>query len=119
LLVSYPTVPALPLVLRIRAIGLAAGRLFTFIPDLARMMHGFRQICKWEDRHPEVASLGSIKPVSMLEKVEGAITFSSCTLQYASRPRPAIDNMDLVIPAGQSVAFCGMFNPFLSLWLCV
>ncbi|KAG8737610.1 hypothetical protein FRC10_008038 [Ceratobasidium sp. 414] len=87
--------------------GLAASRLFTFVPDLARMMHGFRRICKWEDRQPEVASLEPAKPAMTLEQVEGAVAFNSCTLQYASRPRPAIDNMDLIIPAGQSVAFCG------------
>ncbi|KAG9110045.1 hypothetical protein FRC07_008242, partial [Ceratobasidium sp. 392] len=87
--------------------GFAASRLFTFVPDLARMVQGFRRVCKWEDRQPEVASLQPTKLSALPDKVEGAITFNSCTLQYASRPRPAIDNIDLVIPAGKSVAFCG------------
>ncbi|QRV83861.1 ABC transporter transmembrane region [Ceratobasidium sp. AG-Ba] len=87
--------------------GFASSRLFTFVPDLARMMQGFRRICQWEDRKPEVASLESAKSMNALEKVDGEVAFRSCTLQYASRPRPAIDNLDLVIPAGQSVAFCG------------
>ncbi|KAG9081161.1 hypothetical protein FRC06_005779, partial [Ceratobasidium sp. 370] len=37
--------------------GFSASRLFTFVPDLARMMQGFRRICSWEDRQPEVARL--------------------------------------------------------------
>lgn len=90
-------------------IALSASRLFTFVPDLARLVHGYRQICKWEDRKPEVASLELGKPTEKLDNIQGSITFSSCTLQYATRPRPAIDNMSLVIPAGQSVAFCGKF----------
>jgi ABC-type multidrug transport system fused ATPase/permease subunit len=90
-------------------VGLSASRLFTFVPDLARLVHGYRQICKWEDRKPEVASLESAKPTEKLDNIQGSITFNSCTLQYATRPRPAIDNMSLVIPAGQSVAFCGKF----------
>lgn len=70
------------------------------------MIHGFRAICQWEDREPEIASLDQAKsPIS--GNVEGAITFNSCTLQYESRPKPAVENPTLVIPAGQSVAFCG------------
>ncbi|CAE6439144.1 unnamed protein product [Rhizoctonia solani] len=86
--------------------AIAASRLFTYIPDMARMIQGFRAICNWEDRKPEIASLDAIKAPS-LEKVRGEITFTSCTLQYASRPKPAIENLNLVIPAGKSVAFCG------------
>ncbi|CAE6440789.1 unnamed protein product, partial [Rhizoctonia solani] len=85
---------------------IAASRLFTYVPDVARMIQGFRAICNWEDRQPEVASLDLDKSPA-LEKVRGEITFSSCTLQYASRPKPAIENLNLVIPAGKSVAFCG------------
>ncbi|KAG8699619.1 hypothetical protein FRC08_005185, partial [Ceratobasidium sp. 394] len=87
--------------------GFSASRLFTFVPDLARMMQGFRRICLWEDRQPEVAKLTSVKPPDRSKHIEGTITFSSCTLKYASRSRPAIDNMGLVIPAGKSIAFCG------------
>ncbi|CCO35093.1 ATP-binding cassette, subfamily B (MDR/TAP),member 1 [Rhizoctonia solani AG-1 IB] len=86
--------------------AIAASRLFTYIPDMARMIQGFRAICNWEDRKPEVASLDVAKAPA-LEKVRGEITFTSCTLQYASRPKPAIENLNLVIPAGKSVAFCG------------
>ncbi|CAE6421110.1 unnamed protein product, partial [Rhizoctonia solani] len=86
--------------------AIAASRLFTYVPDMARMMQGFRAICNWEDRQPEVASLDMAKAPA-LEKVRGEITFNSCTLQYASRPKPAIENLNLVIPAGKSVAFCG------------
>ncbi|QRW25216.1 ABC transporter transmembrane region [Rhizoctonia solani] len=86
--------------------AIAASRLFTYIPDMARMIQGFRAICNWEDRKPEIASLDAIKAPS-LEKVRGEINFTSCTLQYASRPKPAIENLNLVIPAGKSVAFCG------------
>ncbi|ELU39147.1 leptomycin B resistance protein pmd1 [Rhizoctonia solani AG-1 IA] len=81
--------------------AIAASRLFTYIPDMARMIQGFRAICNWEDRKPEIASLDAIKAPS-LEKVRGEITFTSCTLQYASRPKPAIENLNLVIPAGPS-----------------
>jgi ABC-type multidrug transport system fused ATPase/permease subunit len=95
-------------VLRSPNIALAASRLFTFVPDLARMVQGFRAICQWEDRQPEIASLDLAK-APVLDKVQGTITFDSCSLQYASRPKPAIDNLNLVIPAGQSVAFCGWF----------
>ncbi|KAH7338340.1 P-loop containing nucleoside triphosphate hydrolase protein [Rhizoctonia solani] len=87
-------------------IAVAASRLFTYVPDMARMIQGFRAICNWEDRQPEVASLGSANS-AVLDKVQGTITFNSCTLQYASRPKPAIENLNLVIPAGKSVAFCG------------
>ncbi|KAF8754585.1 ABC transporter transmembrane region [Rhizoctonia solani] len=38
--------------------SVAASRLFTYVPDMARMIQGFRAICNWEDRQPEVASLG-------------------------------------------------------------
>ncbi|CAE6445399.1 unnamed protein product [Rhizoctonia solani] len=86
--------------------ALAASRLFTYIPDMARMIQGFRAICNWEDRQPEVASLDMTKTPT-LEEVRGEITFNSCTLQYSSRPKPAIENLNLVIPAGKSVAFCG------------
>ncbi|CAE6488384.1 unnamed protein product [Rhizoctonia solani] len=86
--------------------AVAASRLFTYVPDMARMIQGFRAICNWEDRQPEVASLGSANS-AVLDKVQGTITFNSCTLQYASRPKPAIENLSLVIPAGKSVAFCG------------
>ncbi|KAL5638199.1 hypothetical protein ACGC1H_005039 [Rhizoctonia solani] len=86
--------------------AIAASRLFTYVPDMARMIQGFRAICNWEDRQPEVASLDIVKAPA-LEKVRGEITFSACTLQYASRPKPAIENLNLVIPAGKSVAFCG------------
>ncbi|KAG8712504.1 hypothetical protein FRC11_015002 [Ceratobasidium sp. 423] len=86
--------------------AIAASRLFTYVPDVARMIQGFRAICNWEDRQPEVASLDLVKAPA-LENVQGEITFSSCTLQYASRPKPAIENLNLVIPAGKSVAFCG------------
>ncbi|CEL59122.1 hypothetical protein RSOLAG1IB_12255 [Rhizoctonia solani AG-1 IB] len=86
--------------------AIAASRLFTYIPDMARMIQGFRAICNWEDRKPEVASLDVAKAPA-LEKVHGEIAFTSCTLQYASRPKPAIENLNLVIPAGKSVAFCG------------
>ncbi|QRW08846.1 ABC transporter transmembrane region [Ceratobasidium sp. AG-Ba] len=65
--------------------GFTASRIFTFVPDLARMMHGFRRT----------------------EGVKGTITFKGCTLKYDSRPQPAIENLNLVIPAGSSVAFCG------------
>ena len=93
-------------------LGLSASRVFTFVPDLARLVHGYRQICKWEDRKPEVAALDQAKITEKLDNVQGAITFNLCTLQYASRPRPAIDNMSLVIPAGQSVAFCGKLSTY-------
>ncbi|CAE6449842.1 unnamed protein product [Rhizoctonia solani] len=86
--------------------AIAASRLFTYIPDMARMIQGFRSICNWEDRKPEVASLDVVNTPA-LEKVRGEITFNACTLQYASRPKPAIENLNLVIPAGKSVAFCG------------
>ncbi|CAE6495501.1 unnamed protein product [Rhizoctonia solani] len=86
--------------------AVAAGRLFTYVPDMARMIQGFRAICNWEDRQPEIASIASVNP-PILDKVQGEITFNLCTLQYVSRPKPAIDNLSLVIPAGKSVAFCG------------
>ncbi|KAG8733596.1 hypothetical protein FRC11_004832 [Ceratobasidium sp. 423] len=86
--------------------AVAAGRLFTYVPDMARMIQGFRAICNWEDRQPEIASL-TLANAPVLDKVQGEITFNLCTLQYASRPKPAIDNLSLVIPAGKSVAFCG------------
>ncbi|CUA73287.1 hypothetical protein RSOLAG22IIIB_05235 [Rhizoctonia solani] len=86
--------------------AVAAGRLFTYVPDMARMIQGFRGICSWEDRQPEVASL-MVANAPVLEKIQGTIAFNSCTLQYASRPKPAIDNLNLIIPAGKSVAFCG------------
>ncbi|KAJ1305894.1 hypothetical protein OPQ81_010614 [Rhizoctonia solani] len=86
--------------------ALAASRLFTYVPDIARMIQGFRTICNWEDRRPEVASLDLVKAPA-LENIQGEITFNSCSLQYASRPKPVIENFNLVIPAGKSVAFCG------------
>ncbi|QRW20720.1 ABC transporter [Rhizoctonia solani] len=85
--------------------SVAASRLFTYVPDMARMIQGFRAICNWEDRQPEVASLGLTN--APLRNVKGTITFNDCTLQYSSRPKPAIDNLTLTIPAGKSVAFCG------------
>ncbi|GAB1521178.1 hypothetical protein RhiTH_004269 [Rhizoctonia solani] len=85
--------------------SVAASRLFTYVPDMARMIQGFRAICNLEDRQPEVASLGLTN--APLRNVQGAITFNDCTLQYSSRPKPAIDNLTLTIPAGKSVAFCG------------
>ncbi|CAE6499324.1 unnamed protein product [Rhizoctonia solani] len=85
--------------------SVAASRLFTYVPDMARMIQGFRAICNWEDRQPEVVSLGLTN--APLRNVQGAITFNDCTLQYSSRPKPAIDNLTLTIPAGKSVAFCG------------
>ncbi|KAG8754876.1 hypothetical protein FRC11_006395, partial [Ceratobasidium sp. 423] len=91
--------------------GYSASRMFTFVPDWARMVHGFRSICEWEDRHPEVAVLQSTKMVTpeckTLEKVEGELVFNSCTLKYASRPKPAVSDVSFTIEAGQSVAFCG------------
>ncbi|KAF8747860.1 ABC transporter transmembrane region [Rhizoctonia solani] len=63
--------------------GYSASRMFTFIPDWARMVHGFRN------------------------KVEGELTFSSCTLKYASRPKPAVSDVSFTIKPGQSIAFCG------------
>ncbi|KAH7325369.1 P-loop containing nucleoside triphosphate hydrolase protein [Rhizoctonia solani] len=91
--------------------GYSASRMFTFIPDWARMVHGFRSICEWEDRHPEVAMLKPTKLTTaeskVLEKVEGELVFSSCTLKYASRPKPAVSDVSFTIKAGQSVAFCG------------
>ncbi|CAE6486016.1 unnamed protein product [Rhizoctonia solani] len=91
--------------------GYSASRMFTFIPDWARMVHGFRSICEWEDRHPEVATLKSTKLIApeckQLEKVEGELVFNSCTLKYASRLKPAVSDVSLTIKAGKSVAFCG------------
>ncbi|KEP51643.1 ABC family B (MDR/TAP),protein [Rhizoctonia solani 123E] len=91
--------------------GYSAGRMFTFIPDWARMIRGFRSVCEWEDRHPDVAVLKSTKLMTTeprtLEKVEGELVFTSCTLKYASRPKPAVCDVSLTIKAGQSVAFCG------------
>ncbi|CAE6441720.1 unnamed protein product [Rhizoctonia solani] len=91
--------------------GYSASRMFTFIPDLARMVHGFKSICEWEDRHPEVAILKPTRltaPESkLLEKVEGELVFTSCTLKYASRPKPAVSDVSFTIRPGQSVAFCG------------
>ncbi|CAE7222292.1 unnamed protein product [Rhizoctonia solani] len=86
--------------------AVAAGRLFTYVPDMARMIQGFRAICTWEDRKPEVASLIATN-APVLDKIQGTIIFNSCTLKYASRPKPAIDDLSLTIPAGKSVAFCG------------
>lgn len=72
------------------------------------MVHGFRRVCEWEDRHPEVAALKLVKPESeALKDIEGEIVFDVCTLKYASRPKPAITDMSFTIKAGQSVAFCG------------
>ncbi|CAE6474640.1 unnamed protein product [Rhizoctonia solani] len=91
--------------------GYSASRMFTFIPDLARMIHSFRSVCEWEDRQPEVALLKPTKftaPESKrLERVEGELTFSSCTLKYASREKPAVSDVSFTIKPGQSVAFCG------------
>ncbi|CAE6507142.1 unnamed protein product, partial [Rhizoctonia solani] len=91
--------------------GYSAGRMFTFIPDWARMIRGFRSVCEWEDRHPDVAVLKSTKLMTTeprtLEKVEGELVFTSCSLKYASRPKPAVSDVSLTIKAGQSVAFCG------------
>ncbi|CAE6340535.1 unnamed protein product, partial [Rhizoctonia solani] len=86
--------------------SVAASRLFTYVPDMARMIQGFRNICGWEDRQPEVAYLGLVN-APPLHNIQGTITFNSCTLQYSSRPKPAIENLNLTIPAGKSVAFCG------------
>ncbi|QRV94570.1 ABC transporter transmembrane region [Ceratobasidium sp. AG-Ba] len=86
--------------------GFTASRIFTFVPDLARMMHGFRRVCSWEDREPQIASLASGRSFQTGD-VKGTITFKECTLKYESRPQPAIENLNLVIPAGNSVAFCG------------
>ncbi|KAG8739820.1 hypothetical protein FRC10_005081 [Ceratobasidium sp. 414] len=71
------------------------------------MMQGFRRVCNWEDRRPGVARMSPPKPPDMSKRIEGTITFSSCTLTYALRSRPSIDNISLVIPAGKSIAFCG------------
>ncbi|KAF8756598.1 ABC transporter transmembrane region [Rhizoctonia solani] len=71
--------------------AIAASRLFTYIPDMARMIQGFRAICNWEDRKPEIASLDAIKAPS-LEKVRG---------------RLLSHHVHCIIPAGKSVAFCG------------
>ncbi|CAE6502668.1 unnamed protein product [Rhizoctonia solani] len=91
--------------------GYSASRMFTFVPDWARMVHGFRSICEWEDRHPEVAALEATKPFvpksDTLRQVQGEIVFNSCTLKYASRPKPAVSDVSFIIKAGQSVAFCG------------
>ncbi|CUA75232.1 phosphate-transporting ATPase [Rhizoctonia solani] len=91
--------------------GYSASRMFTFIPDWARMVHGFKSICEWEDRHPEVAILKPTKLIApeskQLEKVEGELVFTSCTLKYASRPKPAVSDVSFTIKPGQSVAFCG------------
>ncbi|CAE6471474.1 unnamed protein product [Rhizoctonia solani] len=91
--------------------GYSASRMFTFVPDWARMVHGFKSICEWEDRHPEVAILKPTKLIAPeskhLEKVEGELVFTSCTLKYASRPKPAVSDVSFTIKPGQSVAFCG------------
>ncbi|CCO36629.1 ATP-binding cassette, subfamily B (MDR/TAP),member 1 [Rhizoctonia solani AG-1 IB] len=91
--------------------GYSASRMFTFIPDWARMVHGFRSVCEWEDRKPEVAMLVPTKlatPESKkLERVDGELTFNSCTLKYASRVKPAVSDVSFTIKPGQSVAFCG------------
>ncbi|EUC62834.1 ABC family B (MDR/TAP),protein [Rhizoctonia solani AG-3 Rhs1AP] len=91
--------------------GYAASRIFTYIPDWARMVHGFRSICEWEDRQPEVDRLKSTRLLApgckMLEKVKGELVFNSCTLKYASRPEPAVSDVSFIIKPGQSVAFCG------------
>ncbi|CAE6474644.1 unnamed protein product [Rhizoctonia solani] len=91
--------------------GYSASRMFTFIPDWARMVHGFRSVCDWEDRQPQVAALNLSNPnppeYKGLDKVEGELTFNSCTLKYASRPKPAVSDVSFTIKPGQSIAFCG------------
>ncbi|ELU39567.1 multidrug resistance protein 1 [Rhizoctonia solani AG-1 IA] len=95
--------------------GYSASRMFTFIPDWARMVHGFRSVCDWEDRQPQVAALNLSNPNSPeykgLDKVEGELTFNSCTLKYASRPKPAVSDVSFTIKPGQSIAFCGKRRP--------
>ncbi|KAJ1300111.1 hypothetical protein OPQ81_002591 [Rhizoctonia solani] len=91
--------------------GFSVSRMFTFIPDWARMVRGFRSVCEWEDRNPQLVLLNHINSSSpeskTLQKLHGELVFNSCTLRYPSRPKPAVFDLNLTIKPGQSVAFCG------------
>lgn len=94
------------------------SRLFTFVGDLSRAKTAFASFSTWMERTPRVASLKSSSPpsgsLSDLKASGGSeIVFQNVDLVYPSRKeRPAIQQMSLVIRAGQKVAFCGKSDTF-------
>ncbi|KDQ08496.1 hypothetical protein BOTBODRAFT_179848 [Botryobasidium botryosum FD-172 SS1] len=84
----------------------AVGRVFPYIPDIARAFHSFRLITRWELRKPRVAQLPSSSGEKPTE-LRGNFEFTNCTLRYPDRFQPVLDGLNLKILAGQSVAFCG------------
>ena len=90
----------------------SAGRLFTFVPDYGRATNSFKTVSGWINRIPRVA--GKLTGLALKDGVddgtlaEGDIELHSIELRYPQRPQhPALRDLNLTIPAGKSVAFCG------------
>ena len=87
---------------------LAAMRLTTYVPDVARAKHALHVIGEWWQRKPEVATVLPPEGDALAPERGRDIEFRDVELRYPSRPEaPALHDLNLSIPEQKTVAFCG------------
>lgn len=82
------------------------------MPDFSRAINGIKVVTRWIEREPCVASLepgrGTDAKEAFASEKGADIVFTDVELRYPTRPKKAaIRELNLRIPAGQTVAFCG------------
>ena len=95
----------------------AAGQIFSLAPDIGRAKGAASRVFALHDQKPSIDSPSNDTVVPMTSATtpqgkstaqKGSITFDNVSLTYKSRPNaPVFTNMNLTIPAGETVALVG------------
>jgi subfamily B ATP-binding cassette protein MsbA len=77
-------------------------RLSSVLPQIQRGLAAAEAVFELLDRDSE-PDTGNLR----LERARGEIHFEQVTLAYAGKPKPAVDDIDLVVRAGETLALVG------------